>query len=68
MTETCACAKRRFLTRKEARKFMRRHPSQRMAAYRCPGADELWHVGHRPDAVQQGRLSKDEWLSRTADA
>lgn len=56
---TCACGKRAY-TKKRAAKHQRRviDPTQTMSIYRCD-LSGLWHVGHLPSAVRQGRLDRD---------
>lgn len=47
-----ACGKRRYPSRTDARKAIRRaHPGERMQAYRCEG---FWHIGHLPHGVRRG--------------
>lgn len=50
---TCpTCGKRRYTTRRLARKAAKRiHPGQHMSPYRC---GQFWHIGHLPGPVLTG--------------
>lgn len=58
---TCPdCGKRRWLTRKDARKAMRRMHDKTLQVYQC---GDYWHLGHPPGrgiprAVMRGRQAK----------
>lgn len=56
-----ACGKRRYPTRKEARKWAKRlHPGKHMSPYRC---GEFWHLGHLPADIT--KLGIDRSVLRT---
>lgn len=62
----CSCGKRRFLSRKDARAFLRESAGRSgldttaMRPYACPDISTLWHVGHLPREVRRGRRSAAE--------
>jgi hypothetical protein len=59
-----ACGKLLFLTRKAARDVARRMPeANRPRAYRCPGISGHWHVGHLPDAVRHGEITRQHYVT-----
>lgn len=54
------CGKARFLSRKAAKSYARRHlhdghPNE----YRCPHMQEFWHIGNLHPAVISGRTTRD---------
>lgn len=53
-TRQCpACGKRAYSTRKEARRAARAiSPSDALRAYQC---GDVWHIGHTPRWVKQGK-------------
>lgn len=55
---TCPrCGKRRYPTRRVARRQARRlYPGDRLSAYPC---GTFWHVGHLPDSVKAGEETRD---------
>lgn len=63
------CGKLRYLTRAHAKRVARRISRRRggrLNAYRC---GEFFHIGHLPDGVRHGDLSRDEITTRrSADA
>lgn len=63
---TCPCGKRRYHTRSAARRIARRlRHNGVMTPYRCPDyPNDGWHLGHHPDALAHGEISKDVWLAR----
>lgn len=50
---TCAkCGKYAFNTRKDAKRFIRRHlPTSKMSVYRC---GDFYHIGHLAYVVRRG--------------
>lgn len=34
------------------------YPGQHMSVYRCPDQDYLWHIGHLPQMVVQGKMPR----------
>ncbi len=59
MWGTCSCGKRGWVSRKAARKACRTiDRADHMAVYRCT-ASGMWHVGHLPPEVKDGRWSRD---------
>lgn len=58
-----ACDKCIYLSRKTARLAARRFAvANRPRAYRCPTADDWWHIGHLPDDVRHGELDRPQYL------
>lgn len=56
----CAtCGKRRYLTKGSAKRAIRgfRGREGRMNAYRC---GDFWHIGHMPEALRHGDITRDE--------
>lgn len=58
---TCpTCGKRRYITKAHAKEAARRIPRDgkpRLNAYRC---GTFWHLGHLPDIVRHGEITRDE--------
>lgn len=61
-----ACGKRSYPSRRAAKTAARHAHKGSMNAYPCPnrpeGFEPVWHVGHLPDAVRRGWITKDKWL------
>lgn len=57
---TCqTCGKRRYFSRRDARRVARNTPGHRLNTYQCdeqPG----WHIGHLPNRVRFGDVTRDE--------
>jgi hypothetical protein len=52
-----------FRNRKIARRHARRvHPGGRLSAYECDTNPGLWHIGHLPEAVAKGQLTR-KWVT-----
>lgn len=65
---TCpACGKRAYSTKRSARATRRNvdHAST-MNIYACPEAPQYYHVGHIPDAVRAGTVTRAQWLTNAA--
>jgi hypothetical protein len=58
-----SCGKVAYPSRKAARQAVRRllMHDPRPRAYRCATHPGHWHVGHIPDAVRQGTITRDRW-------
>ncbi|MEV0726029.1 hypothetical protein AB0I37_25025 [Micromonospora purpureochromogenes] len=61
------CGKYGFHTRKDAKRMEKQYPEEQMRPYRCPTADDIWHLGHLPAVVRQGEMSADEWFDTAAE-
>ena len=61
--ELCTCGKRRYPSRKEARRAARTLPrgnrADRTRAYQC--APGIWHIGHHPTSLRNGAITRDEY-------
>ena len=61
---TCACGKRGYRSRKDARKASRTISIRGVSAYRCPHPRAhpvfYWHLGHLPQATKDGRKDRAE--------
>lgn len=59
----CQCGKLRLLTRKDAKKVLRRMKGRkgRMHAYECDG---FWHVGHPPRDLVAGTVARADVEAR----
>lgn len=57
---TCpGCGKRGYYSRKAARKAAQAASLRGLNAYRCKVWDEeLWHLGHLPDPVRDGKTDR----------
>ena len=55
---TCECGKRSYMNRANAKKAARRI-DRSLHAYKCK-LSGLWHIGHLPDVVRRGHLSREE--------
>lgn len=71
--ERCPCGKIRYLTKRDAKKVLRRLRARkgRMHAYRCTGGPGLesgltpfWHVGHVPRDLKEGVASRADVEAR----
>ncbi|WP_416565111.1 hypothetical protein [Nocardia testacea] len=53
------CEKRRYITRRDARRVARTLPGNHISTYEC---EELpgWHIGHLPNRVRWGEVTRDE--------
>ncbi|GAB3988812.1 hypothetical protein [Nocardioides marmoraquaticus] len=61
-TSCPVCGKRRFTTRRAAKKVARRlNPGQHMNVYRC---GEYYHFGHIPSAIRHGAITRDDYRPR----
>ncbi len=62
---TCTVhGKATFASRSKARQHARRvHPASRLNAYRCD-VNGLWHLGHLPEPVRQGKVSRDTIINQ----
>ncbi len=57
---TCQCGKRGYPERKTAAAVRRGHPGRRhLGLYRCPQS-QWWHLGHRPEALTRGDITRHE--------
>ena len=56
---TCACGKRMYTSRKGAKAAARQLGYQKCSAYRCQMDPDYWHIGHLPEPVIRGRLSRN---------
>lgn len=58
---TCPCGKRGYLQRADASRARRGHRDRtHLGLYRCHHAPEPWHLGHRPERLTRGEMSRDE--------
>lgn len=57
---TCACGKRGYFTRKEAKRVARRiYPGDSaLNAYRCLGNPKFFHLGHLREQVRHGEVDR----------
>lgn len=60
----CSSNKIQFANRKQAKAAARRLPGHAMGTYRCPECD-WFHIGHRPQRVRNGEISKTDWINAT---
>jgi hypothetical protein len=52
------CNKRSYRSRKDARRAAKTfHPGESQRTYECPARAGMWHYGHRPDWVTQGKAN-----------
>lgn len=59
-----ATGKIAFTSRREAKARRRKIPGgTKLNIYRCPACDYL-HLGHMPQAVRNGQLTKPDWKAR----
>ena len=58
---TCpACGKHGYGSKRTAKQDLRRSQLTGMSVYQCRSAgSELWHWGHLPGSVKDGRLTRD---------
>lgn len=58
---TCpGCGKRGYFTRKAAKAAARAFSLRGLNAYRCAlWPEELWHLGHLPDLVRDGKTGRN---------
>ena len=57
---TCTCGKRSYHCRRDASKAKRSQPQQKhLTVYRCAYTGQL-HLGHTPEALRRGDISRDE--------
>jgi hypothetical protein len=56
--------KRMYTDRKSARRAANGVHDEPLQAYRCDAIDGMWHVGHPPKAVKEGRITNAEHRSR----
>lgn len=59
------CGKQMFATRRVAKQQADRlHPDGRLDAYPCTvhqrAGERVWHLGHLPDGVRSGEISRDD--------
>lgn len=65
-TNGCSTGKRAWSTRKGAKTAMatyKRQGGDAMSPYRCDECD-CWHMGHLPQAVKDGRITRAEYYGR----
>jgi hypothetical protein len=55
----------RYNNRKKAREARRRTPSPNSLNIYCCPACGWYHIGHMPEDVRRGTVSKDVWLAKT---
>lgn len=55
---TCKCGKRSYMSRSVARRAAQRI-DRALRPYPCK-VSGLWHLGHLPNAIRQGRRTRDE--------
>ncbi|MCU1647120.1 MAG: hypothetical protein JWN03_7395 [Nocardia sp.] len=60
------CEKRGYPSRKAARKVCGQVPGRRMNAYPCTRVDGMFHVGHLPQVVRAGDVTRHEHYSSAA--
>jgi len=61
LAERCAgCGKYRYISRKDAKKQLRRLRGSGMHAYPCPENPTIFHLGYLPPAVIHGLISRDQ--------
>lgn len=54
------CDHRGYLTRGDARAVKKRHRGEKgMAVFSCPHGTDLFHVGHRPEALSSGEIGRE---------
>lgn len=51
----------------KAKAAIREVAQKRMRPYRCDVVDGMWHVGHLPAVIREGRLSAREVYGRDPD-
>lgn len=57
----CPCGKRAYRSRKAARQKARNlYPESLMNVYKCPQVQDNWHMGHIPQDIRRGVISKGE--------
>ncbi|MGK5737255.1 hypothetical protein [Micromonospora sp. URMC 103] len=61
------CRKYGFYTRRDAKRMEKQYPEEQMRPYRCPIDDNIWHLGHLPNAVRNGEMSADEWYDAAGE-
>lgn len=55
---TCTtCGKRSYMTKHAARQARKLTPSKGLNVYECGG---YWHVGHLPEVVRRGRMTRGQ--------
>ena len=53
--------KRGFTSRSSAKKWARvRHRGENVSEYPCQALDGMWHIGHMPNAVKQGLMTRED--------
>lgn len=58
----CKSGKVQYASRKQARQAAKHLPGETLSTYPCPDC-EWFHVGHVPQRVRNGAISKDAWLN-----
>lgn len=58
---TCSCGKRSYYNRKDAATAKRGHPHRRnLNVYRCPYQSGSLHLGHTPEGLRRGDISRSD--------
>ena len=58
------CRKVTYPSRKAARARRKQMPHANLSVYPCEFMEGVYHLGHLPPALRQGRLTRDEWTRR----
>jgi hypothetical protein len=63
---TCACGKRAFYSRKQARRWVRQMncSSSGMSVYECKHVPGYWHFGHAPSLLVRGVITRDQVMQQ----
>ncbi len=68
VTTCTTCVKRSFLSRADANREAKRIPGPHLVSYRCPGNDDMWHLGHTVRAVSQGHEARGSYVPNRVHA
>lgn len=60
----CRTGKVQYATRKQARRSAKKLAAEKLNVFLCPTC-HWFHVGHLPQRVRSGEISKDAWLKTT---
>jgi hypothetical protein len=63
---TCACGKRGYHTKRDARAARKQLRDNSRTVYACEDAGvTLWHIGRRPYLVQRGAVARGDYYGRS---